>query len=450
MPELPSWLDPKLILVDEEHRQRQEKIDNDEDFKTSIKIIGMIEPIVVNHKDGNFTLMAGGRRLKAALELGLTSVPIRPFNELSVEEAEVVELEENIKRKDLSWRDQVRAIGRIHLLYKKQHAGWSIEKTAGAISMHHSYVRKILHIFDALDTSRLNRAQSIDEAYNILHRSTERRTEAVLGDIVAKGTEVFGNIIKPSVPNTQPPNNVPPVTVTHSVVEIPNAPTNVIAIGSTTTVLTSSTELVLHIDFLEWLKTYSGPKFSLVHCDFPQEGNGKIYWTLLDALLNSLDRVVSHSAHLVFWFDMDNYTELASRLGKAMLSVHAHPFVWYKTQNDAAGAYATALIATRGNRPLVKPRLSGYAAPEVSKKVHPQQQSESVLQRLLSMFVNETTTMLDPTCGSGAALRAAEDLGAKTVLGLEVDKDYAAVANAMTLRARVLRQAGAMRKEELL
>ena len=271
MPELPSWLDPKLILVDEEHRQRQEKIVNDEDFKTSIKIIGMIEPIVVNHKDGNFTLMAGGRRLKAALELGLTSVPIRPFNELSVEEAEVVELEENIKRKDLSWRDQVRAIGRIHLLYKKQHAGWSIEKTAGAISMHHSYVRKILHIFDALDTSRLNRAQSIDEAYNILHRSTERRTEAVLGDIVAKGTEVFGNIIKPSVPNTQPPNNVPPVTVTHSVVEIPNAPTNVIAIGSTTTVLTSSTELVLHIDFLEWLKTYSGPKFSLVHCDFPQE-----------------------------------------------------------------------------------------------------------------------------------------------------------------------------------
>ena len=36
------------------------------------------------------------------------------------------------------------------------------------------------------------------------------------------------------------------------------------------------------------------------------------------------------------------------------------------------------------------------------------------------------------------------------MLGLEVDKDYAAVANAMTLRARVLRQAGAMRKEELL
>lgn len=450
MTELPSWLDPKLILVDEEHRQRQEKIANDEDFKTSIKIIGMIEPIVVNHKDGNFTLMAGGRRLKAALELGLTSVPIRPFNELSAEEAEVVELEENIKRKDLSWRDQVRAIGRIHLLYKKQHAGWSIEKTAGAISMHHSYVRKILHIFDALDTSRLNRAQSIDEAYNILHRSTERRTEATLRDIVAKGTEVFGNVAKPTVVNTRPPNSISTVATADDVAVVTPTPTNVIAIGNITTILASPAEPVLCIDFHEWLKTYSGPKFSLVHCDFPQEGNGKIYWTLLDALLNSLDRVVSHSAHLVFWFDMDNYTELASRLGKAMLSVHAHPFIWYKTQNDAAGDYDTAIIAIRGNRPLVKPRLSGYAAPEVSKKVHPEQQSESVLRSLLSMFVNETTTMLDPTCGSGAALRAAEDLGAKTVLGLEVDKDYAAVANAMTLRARVLRQAGAMRKEELL
>jgi DNA modification methylase len=73
-----------------------------------------------------------------------------------------------------------------------------------------------------------------------------------------------------------------------------------------------------------------------------------------------------------------------------------------------------------------------------------------MLRFFLSMLVDETTTMFDPTCGSGAALRAAEDLGAKLILGLELDPNYASTANAKTLQARVLRQAGTMRKEELL
>jgi len=43
----------------------------------------------------------------------------------------------------------------------------------------------------------------------------------------------------------------------------------------------------------------------------------------------------------------------------------------------------------------------------------------------MQMFVDENTTLLDPTCGSGSALRAAESLGARHVLGLEKDEEYA-------------------------
>jgi tRNA G10 N-methylase Trm11 len=32
--------------------------------------------------------------------------------------------------------------------------------------------------------------------------------------------------------------------------------------------------------------------------------------------------------------------------------------------------------------------------------------------------------MLDPTCGSGSSLRAAESMGAKSVLGLEVNDTF--------------------------
>jgi DNA modification methylase len=54
---------------------------------------------------------------------------------------------------------------------------------------------------------------------------------------------------------------------------------------------------------------------------------------------------------------------------------------------------------------------------------------EPVLREFFRMFVDEFTTMLDPTCGSGTALRAAEGLGAKRVLGIEIDKEFVDRAN---------------------
>jgi DNA modification methylase len=52
--------------------------------------------------------------------------------------------------------------------------------------------------------------------------------------------------------------------------------------------------------------------------------------------------------------------------------------------------------------------------------------------------------MLDPTCGSGSSLRAAESLGAKYVLGLEINKDYANLAREALEKSRRLRKAEAM------
>jgi len=42
----------------------------------------------------------------------------------------------------------------------------------------------------------------------------------------------------------------------------------------------------------------------------------------------------------------------------------------------------------------------------------------------MQMFVDESTTMLDPTTGSGNSVIIAERLGAKKVLGIERDKEF--------------------------
>ena len=203
MSDLYPRLDPKAIIIKREARQRQENIKDVEDLKQSIRSIGLINPVVVRQVGDEIILVAGERRLQAHLELGLDTIPIRFFNELTPEEAEIVELEENVKRKELAWRDQVRAIGRIHILYKKNNTNWGIERTAEAISLHHSQLRKVLHVFDALESGRVDRAESIEQAYNTLHRFSERKAEAIVSELIVAGAAMFSNTV-PSAPTITP------------------------------------------------------------------------------------------------------------------------------------------------------------------------------------------------------------------------------------------------------
>ena len=59
----------------------------------------------------------------------------------------------------------------------------------------------------------------------------------------------------------------------------------------------------------------------------------------------------------------------------------------------------------------------------------------------MEMLVDDTTLMLDPTCGSASSLRAAESLGAKQVLGLEIDQQYIEPARLALKHARQKRLA---------
>ncbi len=40
------------------------------------------------------------------------------------------------------------------------------------------------------------------------------------------------------------------------------------------------------------------------------------------------------------------------------------------------------------------------------------------------MYVDTNTIFLDPTCGSGTSLRAADEIGALKVLGMDIDPGY--------------------------
>src|SRR5215469_12412654 len=99
----------EIIVPDDRQRSKLEI----EDLLPSIKRRGFLTPIIVEPLGDIFvdslgnhlpsaTLIAGGRRLACALELSI-NIPARDVSDLSDFELKCIELEENIKRKDLLW-----------------------------------------------------------------------------------------------------------------------------------------------------------------------------------------------------------------------------------------------------------------------------------------------------------------------------------------------------------
>jgi len=94
-----------------------------ESLATSISRFGLFHPIIIKpyegeNKEYKWELLAGERRLRACKRLGWNTVPTRLFDEINSLEAKEIEIEENVRRKDLDWQEEVK--GKKQLLEIKQ------------------------------------------------------------------------------------------------------------------------------------------------------------------------------------------------------------------------------------------------------------------------------------------------------------------------------------------
>ena len=95
------------------------------------------------------------------------------------------------------------------------------------------------------------------------------------------------------------------------------------------------------------------------------------------------------------------------------------------------------MLATFGDRKIVAPRSISFASPRESRtRIHRSQKPMAVLEHFFSMFVDDSSRVLDPTAGSGTSLLTAHHAGAPTVLGLELDPElYRASCNYIDKRS---------------
>ncbi len=88
---------------------------NIEKLKKSIETVGLISPLVINQ---NNELIAGGRRYSALKELGVTEVPVYKV-EKSDEEQELISIDENLVRKDLTKIEFEKCLNRGKEIYEQ-------------------------------------------------------------------------------------------------------------------------------------------------------------------------------------------------------------------------------------------------------------------------------------------------------------------------------------------
>lgn len=405
------------IIVARDERQRRELTGIDE-LAESINRTGLINPIVIT-RDG--LLIAGERRYTAVRSLGWTHISVQFAEDLSELELQILELEENVKRVDLTWQDQCRAIDRFHALKEQTEKEWTQSKSAQALGLSDREVGRYLSVAKSLSNDRVATAEKFSVALNLVNRDNERKRTSALETIsVTPSIEV-----KPSGEITSvesPKRKAPPL---------------------------------LLADFHEWAAAYTATPFNLIHCDFPYginvadsprqnagiqehyDDSRDVYFSLLNTLAMSMSNVVADSAHLIFWFSMDYYEVTKEKLSEMGWKVNPFPLIWHKSDNAGIApdpqrtprrTYETAFFASRGDRKLTQAGAKSNSFAHPGKKgpdgIHLSEKPVPMLQHFLSMVCDDYSTVLDPTCGSGNALKAAQALGANKVLGIEKSEDF--------------------------
>jgi len=114
-----------------------------DELAESIKNNGFIHPILVTtipDKPGFYHLIAGERRYRASILAGFTELPVTFRNNLSTLEQKILELEENVCRKDVDWSEQAETISQIDALKRKTEKDWDQTKTADLLGQSRGHV----------------------------------------------------------------------------------------------------------------------------------------------------------------------------------------------------------------------------------------------------------------------------------------------------------------------
>jgi ParB-like chromosome segregation protein Spo0J len=452
------------VVVEREHRQRQILTqDSVVDLALSIARHGLLQNIGVKAED--FSIIFGERRYTACSLIHATlrgeydhpellaaaqanplyddwqKIPVRLCKNTDKLSSGALEFIENTSRLDLSWQDQAKAAWELHRLAvfqsREQAELWSERKTSEMLGISPSALNRLITPFRVLESASEKTKPAIRQA--IEQSPTALSANNSISAIKERHGEAIAVRRTPLIQAKAQPTAIVPVAP--PVVEEPER--------------TLGEKLLRNVSFLDWALTYTGPQFNFMHCDFPYgisynssggqntsaatkqageyDDSPEIYWALLECLLANRERILTSSAHIMFWFSQNLRRETEDRIMEVWPDAVISKFllIWHCSDNsglmptpaEGRRTYETALQITLGGRPLVGGKAMSFSSPRNENKIHRSQKPLAVLGHFFQQYVDDSTQMLDPTCGSATSVITATKLKANYALGLEIDPD---------------------------
>jgi 16S rRNA G966 N2-methylase RsmD len=435
-----------LIHSDElrvaENRQRREfDPQGVMELADSISRLGLMHPLVVRPgTDGEaslWVLVAGERRLRAIRQLrdlggefrcGGEAVPegrlpVTNLGELDSLDAYEAELEENIRRMDLTWQERAEAVSSLHRLRLARNPAQTTGDTAREVydipadvpptelGEYRANVHKSLAITKHMDDPDIAKAKTLKEAFKILEAKENAEKNAVHAAIVG---ETFG------------------------------AHLHHVYLG----------------DCIDWMNTIDPGQFDVICTDPPYgmdaddfgDSAGRMtaitheysdselgFRSLMKYALPLISRLAKPQAHMYICCDIDQFVWLRDLINSGTVGMDWNairtPLINYKQgggrvplpEHGPRRSYELVLYAFRGGKRVTAIYPDVIESKGDDNLGHGAQKPVNLYTSLLVRSVRAGDRILDPFAGTGTIFPAAHALKC-SALGIEKDPSYYGIA----------------------
>ena len=171
----------KIRLIEPNRNQPRKQFDEDSlmELAESIKLYGVIQPIIVCKKDSHYEIIAGERRWRAAKMAGLKEVPVivKDYTEKEIAEISLVE---NLQRDDLNPIEEAKAYERLIKEYqlKQEEVAERVAKSRTVITNS----LRLLKLSDKVQTMLMEGLITVGHAKVLLGISSKEQQEEIAED----------------------------------------------------------------------------------------------------------------------------------------------------------------------------------------------------------------------------------------------------------------------------
>lgn len=413
------------------HERFRKDLGDVEGLARDFRETGHIQPIVVRPTAEDdrvlgftepYMLVAGGRRITAAMLNGWEDIKVNFTADLSPLERSIYELHENLYRKEMTWDEEIAIKAEIHRRRKEVNPGHTVYETARELKSSSPTISKDLALQAEIEKNpELAKAGSKKAAQRMVEMEKHiiklaaqegRGTAAVARLRNRLKTGDSRNWIRTletasvDLLYSDPPWGIGYWEAGHKMSGNRNQSENSLGASEYDDSLENMRDIM--VDMIpEMIRITKPTGWIVLHCGW-------------DSLHEWTGIIQSFCTTHMLYKDAHEGEDISGKC--AYLKAEPLPWVWYRPNSNnksrfpelhAQNAYEYLLVVNRGEGKLLRQNLQNVLNFEADygSRIHAMQKPLPLCEEIISRFTFSGYTVVDPFFGSGALLAAAAKIG---------------------------------------